>query len=101
MCWLHSKDLTCQRRLFISCSARVSALAIVLRGGIRNSETSPILKDDRLLVRVQLEPLWQGLPQCIEGDNFGGYLSAHDSWEENIGGEELKKEGKKGPWLIN
>jgi hypothetical protein len=58
-------------RLFSLCSARVSALVIMLSGSpcerIEKLETRPILKENRSLVRVEKNC---HIIKCIESDSF-------------------------------
>jgi hypothetical protein len=66
-------------RLFALCSVRVSALVTV-----RVEEW----KVGALLDRWNVFS-WSGLNvRCIERDGFQGHVGVHDSWEDNISGEE-------------
>ena len=76
------------------CSASVNALQIVFSNSVYESsakwETCQIFKEDRQVVRVQLEHLKQNgyFIRCIQSSSFQGYDSIHESWEDIISLEE-------------
>jgi hypothetical protein len=98
LCWLHWKNFSFQQwiffRLFTLCSARVSALVIVLSDSRREKigkwKTCPIVKKDNRWCAFSWSICDKNchIVRCLESDFFWGYVGLHEAWEENISEEE-------------
>jgi hypothetical protein len=79
--------------LFTFCSVHVSALVIVLSDSLWKKRKMGDLSDCEWgqIVGVRLagaSVTKLHIIRCIKGDNFYGYVSIHESWEDSISEEE-------------